>query len=45
MDLNDIWQEHKTWIIGCFAGLVAFLVGNAVVYARIPAAWRAEIGR
>ena len=34
MDLNDIWQEHKTWIIGCFAGLVAFLVGNAVVSSR-----------
>ncbi len=29
MDLNDIWQEHKTWIVGVLGGLIVFLVANS----------------
>ena len=31
MDLNDLWQEHKTWILGIVAGLIVFLVANSVI--------------
>ncbi|PIE22710.1 MAG: hypothetical protein CSA62_10985 [Planctomycetota bacterium] len=31
MDLNDLWQEHKTWILGIVAGLILFLACNSVI--------------
>ncbi len=31
MDLHDIWQEHKRWIIGVCAGAFLFWIGNSVV--------------
>lgn len=31
MDLNDIWQEHKVWILGVLAGIVAFFVGSTLI--------------
>jgi hypothetical protein len=34
MDLNDIWQEHKTWILGVLAGVVVFLIASGVIRSR-----------
>ncbi len=31
MDLQDLWQEHKRWILGVVAGLVVYLVGAKIV--------------
>jgi hypothetical protein len=31
MDLHDLWQEHKRWILGVAIGLVVLLVGRAVI--------------
>lgn len=34
MDLNDIWQQHKAWILGIVGGLIVFLVGNTYISRR-----------
>lgn len=31
MDLNDIWQENKRWILGVGLGVVVFWVADAVI--------------
>lgn len=31
MDLNDIWQEHKVWILGLLGAIVAFLIVNGLI--------------
>lgn len=31
MDLNDLWQNHKRFILGVSGGLLAFLIGTVVV--------------
>ncbi|HHI79086.1 MAG TPA: hypothetical protein ENK02_03830 [Planctomycetes bacterium] len=31
MDLNELWQEHKVWILGAFAGLLFFLIGRSFI--------------
>lgn len=31
MDLNDIWEQNKRWILGVFAGLLLFWVSSAIV--------------
>ncbi len=31
MDLNDIWQQHKTWILGVLGGLVLFFIGKSMI--------------
>jgi hypothetical protein len=31
VDLNDVWQEHKRWILGVLGAAVLFFVGLAVV--------------
>lgn len=31
MDLHDIWQENKRWILGVVLGLMVFWIGDAVV--------------
>ncbi len=31
MDLNDIWQEHKKFIIAVAAGLLVFLIGETII--------------
>lgn len=33
MDLNDLWQENKRWILGCALGLVVFWIGWSVIHA------------
>ncbi len=34
MDLNDLWQEHKTWILGVVGGLVIFLIANSMISSK-----------
>lgn len=31
MDLNDVWQNHKRFILGIGGGAVAFLIGTTVI--------------
>ena len=31
MDLQDIWQEHRRFILGCFIGLLAFFVVRGIM--------------
>lgn len=31
MDLNDIWQQHKTWILGTLGGIVLFFIAQAMI--------------
>jgi len=31
MDLTNIWQEHRTFILSVMAGLVVFFAGQAVI--------------
>ncbi|MFQ5506826.1 MAG: hypothetical protein ACE5F1_18805 [Planctomycetota bacterium] len=31
MDLNDIWQEHRVWILGVLAGVILFFIGNGMI--------------
>lgn len=31
MDLHDIWQQHKRWILGVAAGLALFWIGNVLI--------------
>jgi len=31
MDLNDIWQEHKVWILSVLAGVVMFFIANNMI--------------
>jgi hypothetical protein len=31
MDLDDIWQENKRWILGCIAGLLVFVIANSII--------------
>lgn len=31
MDFQDLWQEHKKWILGVVAGVIVFLVARGVV--------------
>ncbi|MCB9918504.1 MAG: hypothetical protein H6832_08880 [Planctomycetes bacterium] len=34
MDLNDLWQQHKTWLLGILGGLIVFLVANTWISRR-----------
>ena len=34
MDLNDIWQEHKAWILGVLGGVLVFFIGHQVISGR-----------
>lgn len=34
MDLHDIWQENKRWILGVLIGLVVFWIGRSVLQSR-----------
>jgi hypothetical protein len=34
MDLSDIWQEHKNWILGILAGVVLFFVGSSLISSQ-----------
>ncbi|MEZ5989971.1 MAG: hypothetical protein R3F30_12760 [Planctomycetota bacterium] len=36
MDLNDLWQQHKAWILGVVAGIVVFLVGSSLIQGNYP---------
>jgi len=38
LDLHDLWQEHKRWILGVAAGLVLFWIGSSVIGALFDAA-------
>ena len=31
MDLNDIWQQHKTWILGALGSLVLFFIAKSMI--------------
>lgn len=31
MDLNDIWQQHKTWILGVLGGLLLFFIAQSMI--------------
>ena len=31
MDLDDFWQENKRWVLGSVAGLLVFIIANAIV--------------
>lgn len=31
MDLAELWQEHKRWLMGCAAGLLVYLIGGMVI--------------
>jgi len=46
MDLNDIWQQHKTWILGALGGLILFLIGNSMISnAYSTAGFRVQIAK
>lgn len=34
MDLNDIWQEHKVWILGVLGGIVVFLIAKGFISSQ-----------
>lgn len=34
MDLNDIWQQHKAWILGIVGGLLVFVIANSYISQR-----------
>jgi len=34
MDLNDLWQEHKKFIIAMVAGLLVFLIAESVIASK-----------
>jgi hypothetical protein len=38
LDLNDIWQEHKRFILGALAAVVLFFVGKAILGSIYDAA-------
>ena len=31
MDLNDVWEQNKRWILGVAAGLLLFYIGTMIV--------------
>ena len=31
MDLHDIWQENKRWILGVVAGLLIYWTGSTII--------------
>jgi hypothetical protein len=31
MDIAELWQEHKRWILGCAVGLLVYLIGGMVI--------------
>ncbi|MHC4513373.1 MAG: hypothetical protein ACYTKC_09385 [Planctomycetota bacterium] len=31
MDLHEIWQENKRWILSCVAGLLVFWIGHSII--------------
>ncbi len=31
MDLHEIWQENKRWILSCVAGLLVFWIANSII--------------
>jgi hypothetical protein len=31
MDLHEIWQENKRWILGCVAGLLVYLIAHSII--------------
>ncbi len=34
MDLNELWQAHKTWFLGVLAGIVLFFVADGWIRGR-----------
>jgi hypothetical protein len=46
MDLNDIWQEHKVWILSVLAGVVVFFIADNMITNHFGIdAKRSQIGR
>lgn len=45
MDLNEIWQEHKRFIITVVAGVLIFMIGNSVVASLYDGDISAEKGK
>ena len=31
MDLSDVWEQNKRWILGVVAGIVLFFVGTSLI--------------
>ncbi len=31
MDIAELWEEHKRWILGCAVGLLVYLIGGMVI--------------
>ena len=31
MDLHDVWQENKRWILGIVLGLLVYWIGDAAI--------------
>ena len=31
MDIGELWQEHKRWLLGCAVGLLVYLIGGMVI--------------
>lgn len=34
MDLHDIWQENKRWILGVLIGVIVFWIGHSVLQSK-----------
>lgn len=31
MDIGELWQEHKRWLLGCAVGFLVYLIGGMVI--------------